>query len=169
MKLISLFSGGKDSTYAMWLAMKEGHQIAYLATVHSKNPDSYMYDTSNIGFTVLQAQAMTMQIVSKESYGEKEREVDDLEVLLQGLQAEGVVCGALESEYQRKRVQKVCDELGLKLLAPLWHTDVEKYLRSMVDDGFEIVFTRLQAEGFDESWLGRTLDSKAIDDLLKLH
>ncbi len=171
MKLAALFSGGKDSTYSLYLAKMEGHEIKYLVTILSKNEDSYMYDVINVGLTKLQAEAMEIPLIYHESEGKKEEEVQDLKDALKKISKEidGIVCGALASDYQRERVQKICDELGLKMLAPLWHTDFEKYLNDLVDNNFEVIFTRVQAAGFDEKWLGRKLDKQAITDLLKLH
>jgi len=168
MRLAALFSGGKDSTYALYLAKKRGYKIAYLATVISKNPDSYMYHTENVGTTMFLSSALGIQLSTKVSFGEKEKEVDDLRILLKGLDVEGVVCGAIESEYQKKRVKMVCKELGKKLFTPLWHKDNEKYLRKMVKDKFVVMIVKVAADGFDESWLGRIIDAKCIDDLIKL-
>ena len=168
MILAALFSGGKDSTYAIYQAIKQGHEIKYLATIHSKNPDSYMYHTPNIGLTLLQSEAMNIQLVSKESKGEKEREVEDLKILLDGLGIEGVVCGAIASNYQKQRIEKVCKELNLKLISPLWGIDQEKLLRGIIKNKFEVIITAAAAEGFDESWLGRKIDEKCIEDLIKL-
>ena len=168
MKLVALFSGGKDSTFAIFKALKEGHTIEYLATILSKNPESFMYHTANIGLTVFQAESMGMRLVSSECLGEKEKEVHELENLLKGTNAEGVACGAIRSEYQKKRVEKMCKKLKLKLYAPLWHTDEEKYLRDLVASGFKIMITDVAADGFDESWLGRIIDEKCIKDLLAL-
>lgn len=169
MKLVALFSGGKDSTYAIHEAIKQGHEVAYLATVCSENPESFMFHTINIGLTLMQSRCMEIQFVSKRSEGVKEQEVNDLEMLLNGLDAEGVVCGAVASKYQRDRVEKVCEKLGLKLITPLWGKDPEELLRKMVKDGFEIIIVDVAADGFDESWLGRKIDEKTIDDLKKLN
>lgn len=170
MKLAALFSGGKDSTSAIWKVIQEGHEIKYLLTILSKNEDSYMYDVINVGLTKLQAEAMEIPLIYHESEGKKEEEVQDLKDALKKISKDidGIVCGALASDYQRERVQKICDELGLKMLAPWWHTDFEQYLNILVDNGFEIIFTRVQAAGFDETWLGRKLDKQAIADLLEL-
>lgn len=168
MQLIALLSGGKDSIFAILKAKKAGYEIKYLATVHSKNPDSYMYHTPNIGLTLLQSRCMNIQLVSKESFGEKEKEIEDLKILLKNLDAEGVVCGAIASKYQKERVEKVCEELKLKLLTPLWGIDTEKLLREMLKEKFEIIITAVAADGFNESWLGRKLDEKCIEDLIEL-
>jgi ABC transporter with metal-binding/Fe-S-binding domain ATP-binding protein len=169
MKLIALFSGGKDSMFALKKAIEQGHEIKYLATVHSKNPDSYMYHTPNIGLTLLQSRCLNIQLVSKQSLGEKEKEVKDLEILLNNLDAEGVVCGAIASNYQKERVEKVCENLRLKVLTPLWGRNLEELIREIVKSGFDVIITAVAAEGFDESWLGRKIDEKCIEDLLQLN
>ncbi len=168
MKLASLFSGGKDSTFAAYLAKKQGHEIKYLASIVSSNKESFMYHTANIGLVFMQSRASGIQLVSKQTFGEKEYEVEDLKILLKGLDIEGVVCGAIESEYQKKRVEKVCNELNLKLFAPLWHRDPEEMLKEMVSSGFEIIITSVAAEGLDKSWLGRKIDESVIKDLVEL-
>ena len=168
MKTVALISGGKDSIYAIYKAKQDGHDITYVATIHSKNPDSYMYHTPNVGLTLMQSRAMGIQLVSKESQGIKEEEVKDLEILLSNLGVEGVVCGAIASKYQKERVENVCKNLGLKLIAPLWDRKPEELLREMVENGFEIIITAVAADGFDESWLGRKIDEECINDLLKM-
>ncbi|MFH0928987.1 MAG: diphthine--ammonia ligase [Candidatus Aenigmatarchaeota archaeon] len=169
MKLVALFSGGKDSVFAILKAKEEGHSVEKLATAISENPDSYMFHTPNIGLTFMQSRCMGMQLVSKSSSGIKEKELEDLKVLLTGLGVEGVVCGAIASKYQKKRVEKICKELGLKLVAPLWGKEPEKLLREMIDTGFEIMITAVAADGFDESWLGRVIDERCFNDLIELN
>jgi len=169
MQLIALFSGGKDSLFAIKKAIEQGHEIKYLATVQSKNPDSYMYHTPNIGLTLMQSRCLNIQLVSKQSLGEKEKEVRDLEILLNNLDADGVVCGAIASRYQKERVEKVCENLRLKVLTPLWGLDQESLIREIVKSGFEVIITAVAAEGFDESWLGRKIDEKCIEDLINLN
>ncbi len=169
MKLATLTSGGKDSLYALFLAKKAGHEIKYLATIISKNPESFMWHTINIGLTVLQSRVLGIPLVSKSSAGQKEKEIEDLRLLLKDLDIEGVACGGISSEYQRKRIKKVCKELKLKLLAPLWGKPPEQLLREMLAEQFEIIITAVAAEGFDSSWLGRKINEKCIADLIELN
>ncbi len=100
MKLAALISGGKDSSFAMYKALQAGHEITNLIVIKSQNPDSYMYHTPNIHLTELFAEATGIPLISKLSSGEKEREVDDLKMALQQIEVDGVVMGAIESEYQ---------------------------------------------------------------------
>lgn len=169
MKLAALFSGGKDSTFSIYLARQVGHEVKYLATVISENPDSFMYHTPNIGMTFLQSQCLGIQLVSKKSSGEKEKEVDDLKALLKGLQVEGVLAGAIASKYQYERVKKVCDDLSLNVITPLWGANQEQTVKKMIEARFEIILTAVAAEGLGEKWLGRKIDLKALKDLKRLN
>ncbi len=167
MKLAALFSGGKDSTYALYLAKNE-HEIKYLATIHSKNPASYMWHTANIGLTVIQAGTMGMKLVSKESTGRKEQEIHDLKVLLKGLEVDGLVCGVIASNYQKRHILSVCRDLKLELLSPLWGREPEELLKEMLKKKFEIIISAVAADGFNRRWLGRKINKNCIKDLLKL-
>ncbi len=169
MRLAALFSGGKDSTFSIYLARQEGHEVKYLATVISENPDSFMYHTPNIGMTFLQSQCLGIQLVSIKSAGEKEKEVGDLKKLLNGLQIEGVLAGAIASKYQYERVKKVCEELSLQVCTPLWGMDQGELLKKMIESGFEIILTAAAAEGLGEKWLGRKIDMKALKELKRIN
>jgi len=164
MKLVALISGGKDSSFAMYKALQVGHEITYLITIKSQNPDSYMYHTPNIHLTELFAEATGIPLISEVSSGEKEREVDDLERALQRIEVDGVVPGVIESEYQASRVRRVCESLGLEMYAPLWHQDPEMLLREMIKV-LDARIVHVSALGFDEGWLGRKIDEPTIEEL----
>lgn len=169
MKLAALFSGGKDSTFSIYLAKQAGHVVKYLCTVISENPDSFMYHTPNIGMTFLQSQCLGIRLVSIKSSGEKEKEVGDLKKLLKGLEIEGVLAGAIASKYQYERVKKVCDDLSLNVVAPLWGANQEQTVKKMIEAGVEIILTAVAAEGLGEKWLGKKIDLKALKELKRLH
>jgi len=58
MRLASLFSGGKDSTYAAHLATLRGDKVAYLVTMQSQREDSWMFHTVNVHLAPMLAQAL---------------------------------------------------------------------------------------------------------------
>ncbi len=168
MKLAALMSGGKDSSFAIIKALQEGHVVSNLITIIPENEDSYMFHSANIHLTELISRACNIPLTSMISTGEKEKELDDLEKALRLVKVEGVSVGAIESEYQAKRVRKICDKLGLFMYAPLWHMDPENLVRDMIKC-MDIVMVKVAASGMDESWLGRRFDDKIIDDLLILN
>ncbi|MEM4267544.1 MAG: diphthine--ammonia ligase [Candidatus Woesearchaeota archaeon] len=173
LKLGVLFSSGKDSAYAMHLMQKQNYEIACLITIKSKNPASYMFHTPNVDIAKLQAEAMGIPLLEFETAGRKESELFDLERAIESAKKqyhiEGIVTGALFSEYQRKRIEKVCDKLGLKIFSPLWHMDQELELRQIVRSGFEVILVSIAAFGLDQKWLGKRMDHNLINNLKTIY
>ncbi|WP_342305159.1 diphthine--ammonia ligase [Methanolobus sp. ZRKC5] len=173
LKLGVLFSSGKDSNYAMHIMQQQNYAIECLITIKSQNQDSYMFHTPNIDLARLQAEAMGMPLIEELTLGEKEKELDDMKNAIirakNEFGIEGIVTGALYSNYQRERIERVCDELGLKAFSPLWHIDQEKEMHQLLDIGFEFIFSSVAAYGLNKSWVGRIIEEKDIDKLVKLN
>ncbi|ANF22038.1 TIGR00289 family protein [Thermococcus piezophilus] len=168
MRVAVLYSGGKDSNYALYWVLKQGFEVKYLVSMVSEREDSYMYHVPNIHLTELQAKAIGIPLIKGFTSGEKEKEVEDLKEVLEGLRIDGVVAGALASEYQKKRVDRVAGELGLESFAPAWHRDPVDYMREIIEI-FDVVFVGVSAYGLDEKWLGRKVDEKALEELIKIN
>lgn len=173
MKLGILFSGGKDSTYATYMAKKEGYKIKCLISIFSENPDSYMFHTPSIDKTIKQAEVMEIPIIFRKTKGEKEKELEDLEEAIKEAINEykigGIVTGAVESVYQATRVQKICDKLGIECFNPLWQKDQIELLNELIENGFEVIITGVAAYPLDEKWLGRKIDNEFIEEMKKLN
>jgi ABC transporter with metal-binding/Fe-S-binding domain ATP-binding protein len=173
MKCAVLFSGGKDSCMAAYLAKKAGHEIACLITMLSENPDSYMFHTPSIERTKQQAEAMNLPLIVKSTKGIKEEELEDLEEAIkearEKYRVECVVSGAIASNYQKSRIEEICKKLGLRSIAPLWEKDELEYLKDLIKNNFEVIITGVASEGLDESWLGRKIDEKFIQDIIELN
>ena len=137
MKVAALFSGGKDSCLALWYAIHQGWDVVTLVSIHPENRDSWMFHYPAIAFTQLQAQAMDLPLVVVETAGEKERELQDLTACLidirELLGVEAVVSGAVASEYQRTRIDSICNRIRLRNFTPLWLKDPELLLRLQID------------------------------------
>ena len=117
MKVGVLFSGGKDSTYAAFLAKEKGDELECLVTLSPARSDSYMFHYPNIRWTSMQAQAMHLPQVTFETKGVKEEELADLrravEIAKRDYSIEGVYTGALASVYQKSRVERILMVRGL--------------------------------------------------------
>ena len=167
-----LFSGGKDSTMAIYKAIEEGYSVEYLVSMISENPESYMFHVPNIHITELSSEAMGIPLIKAKTHGEKERELEDLKTVLLDLKNKGVeaiFAGALASEYQKSRIDKLCNDIGLISKAPLWHVDPKEYMEEIINLGFEVIIISVSAEGLDESWLGRKIDNKLLDEIINLN
>jgi len=169
MRLASLFTGGKDSTYATRLTEKGGDEVAHLVTMIPRRVDSWMFHTVNIHLSGMVAEALGIDHVVGTTEGEKERELEDLRETLAGLDVDGVVSGAIASSYQRSRVDGICDELGFEHRVPLWGRGGRALLEEMLSEGLVIVVTAVAALGLDSLWLGRVLDDAAVEELAGLN
>jgi len=173
MKCGVLFSGGKDSTYATYLAKKQGNEISCLITIVSENPESYMFHTPSISRVEEQAEAMDIPLVIQKTKGEKEEELKDLEIAIKQAKTEykidTIITGAVQSVYQKSRIQKICDILGLECFNPLWQKDQFELLEELIKNNFEIIVTGVFAYPLDEKWLGRKIDKEFIREATDLY
>lgn len=171
MKLSVLFSGGKDSTLALYKA-QEKEEVLCLITLRSKNPESYMFHTPNIDITALQAEALGLPLIAKITEGKKEKELADLEdaiaTAIREFHIEGVVTGAVESVYQAERIQRICNRLGIWCLNPLWKRNQKALLEELVEKRFKVVISGIFAYPLDEKWLGKEIDAEIISKLVAL-
>ncbi|OPZ44921.1 MAG: ATP-binding region [Euryarchaeota archaeon ADurb.BinA087] len=165
MRLGVLCSGGKDSLFACMMAM-EKEEVVCLIALTPRNEESYMFHTPNVSLVSLQAEAAELPLVEMPTAGMEEKELEDLRAALvcarEKHQIEGVVTGAILSVYQAVRIQRICCALGLWCFNPLWHTDQDAYLDTLIKKGFRVIISGVFAEPFDEKWLGIPLDHASV-------
>jgi ABC transporter with metal-binding/Fe-S-binding domain ATP-binding protein len=183
---VSLFSGGKDSSWALYRALEADEPVERLVTVHPAG-DSYMYHVPATELASLAAESIGIPLVDvrpddfeteaadgEDSGARGDRELEPLEAALVELADElggigGVTAGAVESDYQTSRIEAMCERLDATLFAPLWQEDPRALADRMLEAGFEITIVRVAARGLDASWLGRTLDADTLADLEALN
>jgi len=167
MRLAALFSGGKDSTYAIYSAGRMGHSVEILLTFIPESIESYLFHYPNIHLTPLQAESMGLrQLLVPVKGGEEEtldRALDEVAGMVDGL-----LTGALASSYQRSRMERAAEKHGLKLITPLWSIEPGQLLKKLVSEGFKAIVVAVAAEGLGEEWLGRLIDDRAADELAAL-
>lgn len=180
---VSLFSGGKDSSWALYRALQAELAVETLLTVHPP-AGSFLFHVpatrlagllaESIGLPLLEVEPDVTVDAGAESGTQGDRELEPMEAELRAYRDEhgglgGVTAGAVASEFQTDRLQAMCDRLGCELFAPLWQVDPLTAGREMVDAGFDIRVVRVAAAGLDQSWLGRRLDHAALDELTALN
>ena len=182
---VALFSGGKDSSWALYRALEEGLDVSHLLTVHP-GEESYMYHVPETRLAALAAESIGIDLIEvdpgdldagdvDDAGAQGDRELEPLEAALLDLQSDlsgglaGVTAGAVESEFQTSRIRGMCDRLGIDLFAPLWQRDPQELGEAMLEAGFEIRIVQVAARGLDEPWLGRRLDADALSELAVLN
>ncbi|MEM0448351.1 MAG: diphthine--ammonia ligase [Methanomassiliicoccales archaeon] len=165
MNLAALFSGGKDSTYAAYLMEQMGHRVSVLVSVVPEDPYSLVFHTPNLHLLPLMAEAMGKSMVTVHSDGSEEGDLEALARALSLIKVDGVVTGAVASDYQWDRINGVCHKLGLRTFSPLWRKDQGLLMREIIGSGVRAMVVAVMAEGLGKEWLGRILDEKALEDL----
>jgi diphthine-ammonia ligase len=172
MKLACLFSGGKDSTYALFKSLEEGHKVPCLISLHPFNDESLLYHyPNNILFKSI-SQAIEIPLIERCCINiTKEHEINQLGLSIKQaideFSIEGLIHGAISSKFQINIFKKICTDLNLKLYSPIWNIDPSKYYHQLFNSHFEILITRVAALGLDKVWLGKIIDKKNYEELKK--
>lgn len=167
MKIASLFSGGKDSAFAIHLMQKQGNDVVVLLTIFPNSAESHLLHHPNMLWTKLQAESMNIpQLIAKSNSDVIEDELLQIEKLLitskEKFNIEGIVHGGIKSNFQKEKFETICEKLDLKVFTPLWNTEAEKYMKDLLDSNFSFIMTSVTSEGLDDAWLGKKI---TISDL----
>ena len=169
MKCAVLFSGGKDSAYAAFLEKEKGNDIACLITIFSENPESYMFHTPSITKVKKQAEVMKLPLIIQKTKGEKEKELEDLENAINNAiekyEIEALITGAVDSVYQASRIKDICERACIKCLNPLWRKNQLELLKELIENNFDVVIIGVFAYPLNESWLGKKIDKRFIEEV----
>ena len=165
MKVAVLSSGGKDSSAAIWWAQCKGWDLTHLVTVMVEGDDSWMFQIPGVSLVERQAELCNCQWLSVNSQGVHDEEITDLENGLKELDIDAIVSGALRSDYQKTRIERMAERLGIKSFTPLWHQSSESHMSGLVENGFKVMISGVSSDGLGKEWLGHTLTTDSLDRL----
>lgn len=224
MKVVALWSGGKDSCLASYEVMKQGCEVSNLLSFTYKdargesqnmvsNILSFIYErigrrgpsaVSNILSFIykdlskliphdvspesiaMQAQAMGIPIVQIDvSWNTFEQQIKSTMQKLKQTGIEGAVSGIvpphfpLDSseklrEYSTLKAHKdwmhrICGELGMEPITPLWERNPDQILAELVEKGFEAIIVVVDSKFLGEEWLGRKIDYDFVEEVRRLN
>ena len=173
MKLACLFSGGKDSTYAIHLVKKQGHEVTCLLSVFPKSDESHLLHHPNLKWTKLQSKSMNIpQLTISSSSDETTDELILLEKLLKNaiteFEIEGLVHGGIKSKFQKEKFENLCTKLNLKIVSPLWDSEPKQYMNDLLESNFCFIMTTVSSDGLDDQWLGKLISKSDVQKLNNL-
>lgn len=167
MKLAALCSGGKDSIFALWLAMKE-HEIEKIIFILPQREDSWMFHHPNVHLYELFSKCTGIPVEGLVFTGEKMEEISFLEKILKKADVEGVVSGVISSKFQKNNLDEICRKLEIAHVAPLWGREPERVLFEELKSGVSFIITGVFAEGLGKDWLGKIVGEDEARKLLEL-
>ncbi|TMI28716.1 diphthine--ammonia ligase [Candidatus Bathyarchaeota archaeon] len=172
MRVAVLFSGGKDSCYTVWLLQHQGWEVSRLVTIKPNGQDSMMFHYPNVEWTGLQAEAMDIPHSLIEGGDELGELQETLETLRRKERIVGIATGAVASDFQKSRFDRVSDSVGLRSFSPLWHKDPGTIVQDLIKAEFRTIISGVAASGLDRSWLGREMTApwwEKLADLSERH
>jgi uncharacterized protein (TIGR00290 family) len=223
-KVVALWSGGKDSCLATYEAISKGFEISgilnfFYKDISDENPRAVSAVLSSIYERVgrkcpraimnilsfayrdlskmiphevppeiiaIQAQAMEIPIIQREvSWNTFEHQLKLTLRMLKQKGIEGIVFGVVPPHYpldnteklrehgtlmaHKNWMQRVCDEVGVKPIMPLWGKNPEQILEDFVRQGFEAIIVVINSNLLDEEWLGRKVDNNFVHEIRRLN
>ena len=169
-KLISSWSGGKDSCLACYKAIKMGDQISFLLNLISKKYQRCCFHGIQKELINLQAHLIDIPLFQKEVSDDMdlyEREFKEAVTSLKTRGAKGMVFGDIYLDEHRNWVERVCQELKIRPLEPLWQKTAEEVIEEFIGLGFKAVVVSAQTELFSKDIIGRVVDRKFVEELRK--
>ncbi|KAJ3909884.1 hypothetical protein F5879DRAFT_931597 [Lentinula edodes] len=183
MKYVALLSGGKDSCFNLLHCQKNGHELVAAASLRPEQGkeelDSYLYQTVGQDAIEFVAHALDVPLYREtiigtaveqgSEYGTRSSrkgvdgdETEDLYNLLTNVKShhpdvQGVSVGAILSNYQRVRVEHVCQRLSLTCLCYLWQRRQDELLSEMIEAGMEAILIKVAGIGLTTKHLGKSL------------
>ena len=163
---ISSWSGGKDSCFACYLALNKGYEISHLANFISQEFKRVSFHGTESRLIQLQSQAIGIPVLQKETTPngyEQEFKEAVRSLLPHGIK--GMVFGDIYLQEHKDWVERVCGELGIEAVEPLWGKSSQEVLTGFIDADFEAVIVGAQAELIGKDWIGRRVDRDFMDYL----
>ena len=170
MKIVAAWSGGKDSCFACYKAIQEGHEVVNLLIMMS-DPSISNFHMIRSDMLDAQSQAIGIPIVkwttTPDTY-EQEFKKALLQMKAKGV--EGIVTGDVfdVALHEAGWLDRICKEVGLTPVRPLWHRDTQQILEEFINASFKATVVRIVTNLLSMDWLGREINKKFLDDLLKL-
>ena len=170
MKVVAAWSGGKDSAYAEYLATQRGLEVVNILTMMMSKEKSNFH---MIPAEILDAQSDAIGIPIVKQQATPKTYEDDFKAALRRFKtdgAEGLVTGDIYevAGHEQGWLGRVLKEVGLQPIKPLWMLDTKQIYLDYLKTGFKATVVRTNLGKLGVEWLGRVLDRKFYDDILKL-
>jgi len=167
MKVVCLWSGGKDSCFACYKAKISGHKILGLFNFTETEGNKSLSHGLPAELIVKQAKLIGIPLVQKampkEKYEEEFKSLVSEWKKKKGI--EGIVFGDIYLKEHKDWIDRVCRELKVKPILPLWKRDTAQLILEMLDRGFESIVVATKADILGKEWLGRKIDKEFVRGL----
>lgn len=170
LKVTVSWSGGKDSCFALYRAVLSGLQTCFLLNFINRDVQRSMSHGVDPKLIAAQAEALEIPIVQRETtWDTYEQEFKRAVAELKQKGVKAVVFGDIDLEEHKDWTTRVCEELGVRPILPLWGEAPQKLLNEFIEAGFEAIVVCAKAEFFGEEWLGQKVGAEFMKELHRLN
>ena len=163
---IMSFSGGKDSTLALYRMIKKGYKpVALLTTLKKNKGKSWTHGITN---SLLEKVSKSLKIpILKVECDIDEYETEFEKALIEGKKMGAQICvfGDIDIEEHKQWDILRCENTGFKAKFPLWQEDRGKLVYEFIDSGFTTIIKTINLKYLDEKYLGKVLDRSVVKEI----
>ena len=170
MTAFASWSGGKDCMLALFRFLQgEDHKVEFL--VNMCDIDGEYSRSHGLKKNLIKAQSESIGIpVIQQNTSAKDYEWNLKEVITR-LKNQGVQQGVFGDIYLKEHrvwIERVCTEMNIEPIFPLWNNDTKLLLKEFIDLGFKALTVSIRETVLPQEWLGRSLDRPFFRDIVEL-
>lgn len=166
--VISSWSGGKDSCLVCYKAIQEGYRVRYLLNFISRESKRCCFHGIEAGLLKLQAAAVGIPLVQREVSPDMKKYEEEFKEAVSELKPTGVsgmVFGDIYLDEHKDWVDRVCNDLSIEPVEPLWGLSPERIAEDFIDLGFKAIIISCKADIFGKEFIGRFIDKDLLKEL----
>lgn len=163
---IASWSGGKDSCLALYNSLRRGYDVKYLVNFISREYKRCCFHGIASDLIKLQASSIGIPLKQHEVTADMAEYENEFKTAVKGIEgAEAMVFGDIYLDEHKVWVERVCSEIGIRAVEPLWNRKTTELLDEFIGLGFRTVVVSCQAEKLGKEFLGREVDRKFIREM----
>lgn len=165
MRAFCSFSGGKDSVLSLFKAQRQGVKCEVLLNMVDEERKRTRSHGLPVSLLQMQAEAIGIKILQRPASWDGYEGVFKEAIL--SLKQEGIeagIFGDIDLEDHREWIERVCKEVGVLPLLPLWGRQREEIVSEFVELGFKAFVCAVRLEVL-RPYLGQDVDKRFLSHM----
>ena len=166
--VISSWSGGKDSCLACYKAMQQGYRVKYLLNLISREYKRCCFHGIEAKLLQLQAELISIPLIQKEVTADMQEYEKEFKEAVTELKAQGIrkmVFGDIYLLDHMNWVERVCKDLDIEPIEPLWNISPVTIMEEFINLGFKAIIVSCQADKFSKDFVGKEVNRDLLVEL----
>ena len=168
LKAISSWSGGKDSCLACYKAIQQGYDVKLLLNFISRESKRGCFHGIEGRLLKFQADLIGIPLEQREVSPDMNKYEEEFKAAVSELRGKDIgsmVFGDIYLLEHESWIERVCGDLKIKPLEPLWESDPESIIDEFISSGFKAIIVSCKADIMGREFLGRYVDKSLVEEL----